>query len=280
MENTKNCDCLIPVGALKKPVIIPVLINSNKKRDLISNSCSHYEPDTGKFRDLCIKCAYKFLVSKGFEPVVKDIRRCKEQIQGYSLPAVKKAKIIKFLKDNRLFEEFVNVHWKCALGEDGRKKIKYYKGIIEQYLFEAEIDKSFEPADETKFAFEEDLKKYLLKNLSLIEDGLKVYRTPEDIAGIEYPVDDDNKRIDILAVDKNNIPVVIELKLSKGYERVIGQCLYYKNKLKKIFNVPKVRIIIIAREISEKLIIAVSGLPDIDLFSYKLIFKLSKVQVD
>ena len=96
LENTKNCDSMIPVGVLKKHKIFPVIINSHKKINQTGILCSHYEPDSGKFRDLCIKCAYKFLASKGFEPVVKDIRNCTEQVRGYTLPAVKKARILNF----------------------------------------------------------------------------------------------------------------------------------------------------------------------------------------
>ena len=42
--------------------------------------------------------------------------------------------------------------------------------------------------------------------------------------GVEYPIEDG--RIDILAIDKNERPVVIELKVSHGRNRTIGQLLY------------------------------------------------------
>ena len=89
-----------------------------------------------------------------------------------------------------------------------------------------------------------------------------------------YPIDPNNKRVDILAVDRNGIPVVIELKVSRGYEKVIGQCLYYKNRVKKLLNAEKVRIIIIAREISQNLKTAIEDLSDLQLFEYKLSVKL------
>jgi len=47
----------------------------------------------------------------------------------------------------------------------------------------------------------------------------------EDINGIEFPVG--GRFIDILVLDGNNDYVVIELKVSRGYDRVIGQLMRY-----------------------------------------------------
>ena len=85
------------------------------------------------------------------------------------------------------------------------------------------------------------------------------------------------KEIDILAIDSTGVPVVVELKVSKGYERVIGQSLYYRSRIKKIFSADRVRIIIIAREITENLKSAVEDLPDVQLFEYSLSIKLNMV---
>jgi len=134
-----------------------------------------------------------------------------------------------------------------------------------------------ERIEETSFAYEEDLKDYLSKNLSVIESGFKLFESENGVDGVEYSVDAYNKRIDILAIDKNKTYVIIELKVSRGYEKVIGQCLYYKNRVKKLSNVKKVRIIIIAREISQRLRIATEGLADVELFEYKLSIKLERI---
>ena len=80
-----------------------------------------------------------------------------------------------------------------------------------------------------------------------------------------------------MAVDKNHIPVVIELKVSRGYEKVIGQCLYYKNRVKELLQTPRVRIVIIAREITPHLKTATADLPDVELYEYSLAVKLSKL---
>lgn len=127
-----------------------------------------------------------------------------------------------------------------------------------------------------EFAFERDLLNFLSKNLHTVEPGLVLYNS-DGITGIEFNAG--GRFIDILAVDKNNCFVVIELKVSKGSDRVIGQLLRYigwiKSNLAK--ENQKVRGIIIARNISEDLKIASSVLQDVKLFEYNISFTLSPV---
>ena len=130
--------------------------------------------------------------------------------------------------------------------------------------------------DKNEFAYEKDLQNFLSKNLHLIEPGLKLFED-EEINGIEYPVG--GRYIDILAIDKNNNYVVIELKVSRGYDRVVGQLLRYVAWVKK--NQAEkgqiVRGIIIAREISEDLSLASDGLSNVELFEYQLSITLNKI---
>jgi hypothetical protein len=127
-----------------------------------------------------------------------------------------------------------------------------------------------------EFAYESDLQNFLAKNLSLVEKGLILYEE-EGIKGIEFPVG--NRRVDILAVDTKNAYVVIELKVSKGYDRVIGQLLRYMGWIKKYHadSDQKVRGVIVAREISEDLLLACSEIPDIELFEYELSISLESI---
>lgn len=101
-----------------------------------------------------------------------------------------------------------------------------------------------------EFAYERDLQHFLAKNLFLIESGLRLYEE-EGITGIEFPVG--NRRIDILALDAEDRYVVIELKVSRGYDRVVGQLLRYIAWIKKYQADPGqgVRGVIAAREISD-----------------------------
>lgn len=125
-----------------------------------------------------------------------------------------------------------------------------------------------------EFAYEKDLQSYLVKNLHSIERGLTLYEDEEDIKGVEFPAG--NRYIDILALDKDNNYVVIELKVSKGYDRVVGQLLRYMNWIKKHHAEPqqKVRGVIVARHISEDLILACSGLENVQLYEYEMSLRL------
>lgn len=128
----------------------------------------------------------------------------------------------------------------------------------------------------SEFAYESDLRNFLSKNLSRLEAGLKLYRQ-EDVTGVEFPAG--GRFIDILAVDAKDNYVVIELKVSRGYDRVVGQVLRYMAWIKKHHAEPpqRVRGIIVARDISDDLILACASLPDVELFNYELSFQLNKV---
>jgi len=111
----------------------------------------------------------------------------------------------------------------------------------------------------------------------MLESGMQPWVDPEGRPATEFPADDKGRRIDILAKDQHGVPVVIELKVSKGHEKVIGQALYYRGSLKQKLNAPEVRIIIVAREIGDELRVATKDLGDIGLFEYRLSMTLSKV---
>lgn len=128
----------------------------------------------------------------------------------------------------------------------------------------------------TEFAYESDLRDYLAKNLQIIEPGLRLYEE-EGITGVEFPVG--GRFIDILAVDRNGDFVVIELKVSRAYDRVIGQLLRYVGWIQKNQAEidQKVRGAIVARKITEDLILACSLIPSIELFEYELSLALNQV---
>lgn len=131
--------------------------------------------------------------------------------------------------------------------------------------------------DKAEFAYEKDLQNFLSRNISIIEPGLRLYEE-EGITGVEFPAG--GRYIDILALDKANNYVVIELKVSRGYERVVGQLLRYVSWIKKFHAEPNqgVRGIIIGREISSDLLLACEGLSNIDLFEYELAITLKRVK--
>jgi hypothetical protein len=126
------------------------------------------------------------------------------------------------------------------------------------------------------FAFERDLRNYLSKNLSVVEAGLALYKD-EEFEGIEFPVG--GRFIDILAVSKTGDFVVIELKVSRGHEKTIGQLLRYIGWVQKNLAAGKsVRGVIVASDITEDLKLAASQIRNVRLFEYELSFKLRPLE--
>jgi hypothetical protein len=132
-------------------------------------------------------------------------------------------------------------------------------------------------AGSSQFALEKDLQRYLADNLQLIESGLALFQD-EEITGLEYPAGG-GRRIDILAKDQSGGFVVLELKVEKGYDRVVGQLLRYVNWVRKELAEPgqRVRGIIVCRSMSEDLVLACAGIKDVELFEYRLQVTVSKV---
>ena len=124
-------------------------------------------------------------------------------------------------------------------------------------------------AEERESAYESDLRDFLSKNLGLIESGLELHEE-EGVRGVEFPAG--GRYVDILAKDKAGDFVVIELKVSRGYDRVVGQLLGYVSWV--IENLAEegqsVRGFIIARNISDDLLLACRHISGVELFEYEL----------
>ena len=128
-----------------------------------------------------------------------------------------------------------------------------------------------------KFAFERDLQNYLVQNLGLLEPGLKLYEDEDgEFTGVEFPAG--QRYIDILAVGTDGAYVVIETKVSRAYDRVVGQILRYMGWVKEnLAGEAPVRGIVVASEISEDLILATSSVENIRLVEYEISFSLKSV---
>jgi RecB family endonuclease NucS len=226
---------------------------------------------------LSLRSAYTYLIEKGYENDVLKIKESKDKYKSYT-STLKRCKIVDLLENNNLLNEFIENYWKYGKTESGKTKIRRYKNILNRFLDNNdEENEEIEENETSSFAYEDDLRDYLANNLNVIEPGLKLFNGPDGKNGIEYVVDNNNKRIDILAIDKEKRLVVIELKVSQGYEKVIGQTLYYKNMVKELFNNDNIRIVIIAKEITKRLKKAVEDLQFVELYEYNLSVSVKKV---
>jgi hypothetical protein len=153
--------------------------------------------------------------------------------------------------------------------------IQSNEGTVAPAIDEADEELSSTPSE---FAYERDLQAFLAKNLSIIEPGLRLFEE-EGITGVEYPVG--GRFVDILGLDKHDRLVVVELKVSRGYDRVVGQILRYMAWIKKHQAEPgqDVRAVIVAREISDDLKLACSMVPGVELFEYELSVDLRQVEI-
>jgi len=111
--------------------------------------------------------------------------------------------------------------------------------------------------------------------MSRIEPGLTLYSVSGK-RGIEFPVD--SGRIDLLGVDPSGGFVVVELKLSRGRNRALGQLLYYMGWVDENLGNAPCRGYIIASEITEELRVAVRRAKGVKLSQYSLTFTVTKAR--
>ncbi len=173
-------------------------------------------------------------------------------------------KILYFEKSNRTYRL-------QDQDERGQEDVPSVDTVLpEQFMAE-------DPGDEldggSTFALEAHLRDYLVLHLSKLEKGLQLWC--ESPPSVEYVLS--GCRVDILAKDISGVPVVVELKLNRGYDRVVGQALLYQGLLEAELGVPRVRIILVAAEITEKLKIAARRQSDIELFEYALTMDVTKI---
>ena len=229
------------------------------------------------FRRMPLRLAYTFLQSNGLAKQEAAIRGSKGRFLSYD-STLKRAMLLKELTNHNLLDRFIAENWPHGATPEGQKQLSFLNKLYERYLESigaatgsTDIEE-VDPPTGTAFAYEAHLRDYLARNLETLEKGLKLCPVGDEDA-VEFPVE--GRRVDILAKDKEGVPVVIELKVSRGHERTIGQTLYYRAKIKEMFKIEKVRIFIVALELSPALRAAAREVPDIFLFKYGLLMTVT-----
>lgn len=237
-----------------------------------------------EFESLPLRLAYAFLTANGLTTETAEIRTSSERLGSYT-SSLRRAKIVALLRSKDLLTKFIETSWKFGLTLAGKKKLTRYDQIYSKYEKSRDtgvLSTKAPPEDEieagSEFALEEQLRDYLAENLGILEPGLSLWPV-ENGDAVEFQVDEQgpSRRIDILAKDHSGLPVVIELKVSRGHEKTVGQALYYRARIRKRFSAKQVRIFIIAAEISPELRAAASEVTDVLLFEYSLTVKVAAI---
>ena len=234
-------------------------------------------------RNFSLYDAYDFLSQNGLVQESDEIKNSSDKFKSYT-STLRRAKVIVLVRDKKLLDAFCTSVWPSGLTDKGKSRIRFFENLVDRFNGDQEgtlsedEDEGEIVTEENEFAYENDLRNYLVRNLSVIEKGLKIYAAPDGTTGAEFFVPGTSRRIDILATDNQNNFVVIELKVSRGYEKVVGQTLYYQSMIKTHFKQDKVRSIIIAREITPELKAATQFLPDFELFEYQLSLTLNRIK--
>lgn len=232
-----------------------------------------------EFRSLPLNLAYDLLEKNGF---VTEAALLRNSIPGKELSKrrAKRGMALEVLRTKGLVGRFLTEFWPYGNTDAGKSRIARYDLAYEEWKASKSDDvkddvEDLNP-DADRFAYEGDLRDYLAKNLGVLEPGMTLWPVAASEKAVEFQLDG-GRRIDILARDRNGTPVVIELKVSRGHERVIGQALYYRACIREKFGVPNVRTVIVAREIGAELRLATKELADVQLFEYQLSMTLTKV---
>jgi hypothetical protein len=229
----------------------------------------------GQTTALSLKAAYAFGAGHGLEHEVNEIRDMVIEWDSSYTSSLRRGYVLELFEKHGVFEEFKTQHWahgNTPAGETKRRRYLRIKRQYEDFLAgrgpAVGPEEEFEEAEaDQQFAAESDLRDFLAKNPSCIEQGLRLYQA-EDQSGVEFPVEEGY--IDILGVDCNDRYVVIELKLGKGRNKAMGQLLYYMGWIDKHLGKAPCRGMIVAKEIPDDLILAAQRAPGVSLYRYNL----------
>lgn len=226
-----------------------------------------------------LRSAYAFAAAHGLSAQAAEIRDMEIEWDRSYTSTVRRGRLIRLFEQHGLMPQFVEEQWPIGAttaGDSARRTALRVAQEYDDYLSGGtKEDEEHLPSEieSFEFALEAHLRDFLARNLSQIESGLTLFDA-DGRTGIEYAVD--GGRIDILAIDREGHPVVIELKLAQGRNKALGQLLYYMGWVDQNLGRGTCRGIVIASDISSELAVAVSRVPGVTLYRYKMNFSLER----
>jgi hypothetical protein len=228
---------------------------------------------------LPLKEAYRFAADHGLERELTEVKEMEIEWDLSYSSSLRRGYMVDLLKRKELINPFIDQCWPTGKTSWGQHKIKFWlllKARYEDFLAghvkagpegkEAEADQAFDA--------ETALRDFFSTHLESIESGLQLHRDGER-SGVGFPVGEE--RIDILATDRKGRFVVFELKLARGCNKVLGQLLYYMGWVDKHLGKGPCRGIIVAKEISDDLILAAQRVKGVSLYRCTLNFSVERV---
>ena len=133
-----------------------------------------------------------------------------------------------------------------------------------------EEEESIEILKETRLSIEHDLESFIIEQIDVVEEGLKLKESGYQQVTVE------SGRLDVLAEDSEGHPVVIELKAGQAKDQVLTQILAYIGDIMETSGDLSTRGIIIAHGFSGRLIQAVKIVPNVILLRYSIKFTFTE----
>lgn len=220
-----------------------------------------------KSSGMSIAHAAAFAVSHGLAAEVEAIRqrrahpRLRDKYEGF-----RKGHLLKLLEKHDLLDRFIAERWPTGATTLGaRKQAGYHRRREKNDRLWATDPR---PDPERAYPLESVVRDALAQKLDDIEDGLRLFREGAR-TGIEYVIDAAQGRIDILALDIHDVPLVIELKRTRGRRGALGQLLYYMAWVDRHLGHGRSRGAIVAAQITGELLLAAERSTDVSLFEYE-----------
>lgn len=242
--------------------------------------------------------AYKFCLENGVgQDAISAIKAIDaDDYEDHSSSTVRRGYIIDLMLQRGIFTKFADNYWPYGNTLSGQNKQLFYTNVKKSFdhflkgiptpqdseeIHDNEEDPETDEEDANgdssqRFVMESHLRDFLAKNLNTIEPGLKLFQK-DGQNGIEYAIE--KGKIDLLAIDSKNRFVVIELKRNRGRSKTIGQLLYYMGWIDKNLAKTPCRGIILAKEITDDLILATQRIPDVSLYKYNMQVSAERVAV-